>query len=112
MPRTIRFHLDEHCPYAIADGLRRFGIDVTTATDAGLLRDPDEEHLAFGVAECRVVFTRDEDYLTLNARGISHRGIGYCHQKKRLNIGEIADSLRLDWDVFEPGEMANRVEYI
>ncbi len=52
MPRTIRFHLDEHCPHAIADGLRRFGIDVTTAAE------------------------------------------------------------RLIWEVFEPAEMANRVESI
>ena len=31
MPRTIRFHLDEHCATAIAEGLRRRGIDVTTS---------------------------------------------------------------------------------
>ncbi len=111
MPRTIRFHLDEHCPHAIADGLRRFGIDVTTATDAGLLRAPDEEHLAFGMAEGRVVFTQDEDFLVWNARGVSHRGIVYCHQGTR-SIGEIIDSLTLIWEVFEPAEMANRVEYI
>jgi len=30
MPRTIRFHLDEHVPHAVADGLRIHGIDVTT----------------------------------------------------------------------------------
>ncbi len=72
MPRTIRFHLDEHCPHAIADGLRRFGIDVTTATDAGLLRAPDEEHLTFGMAEGRVVFTQDEDFLVWNARAVPH----------------------------------------
>ena len=37
MPRTIRFHLDEHVAHAIAEGLRRRGVDVTTTTDAGLL---------------------------------------------------------------------------
>ena len=30
MPRTIRFHLDENCPRAVATGLRRRGIDVTS----------------------------------------------------------------------------------
>ncbi len=30
MHRTIKFHLNEHCDPAIADGLRRHGVDVTT----------------------------------------------------------------------------------
>jgi predicted nuclease of predicted toxin-antitoxin system len=111
MPQTIRFHLDEHCSHAIAAGLRRRGVDVTTATDAGLLRAPDEQHLAFGLAEGRVVFTQDEDYLALNARGVPHRGIVYCHQNTR-SLGEIIDSLVLIWEVCEPEEMASRVEYI
>ena len=36
MARTMRFHLDEHVPHAIAEGLRRRGIDVTTTVEAGL----------------------------------------------------------------------------
>lgn len=36
MPRTIRFHLDEHCDPAIAAGLRRHGIDVTTTQEVGI----------------------------------------------------------------------------
>ena len=35
MARTIRFHLDECCDPAIADGLRRRSIDVTTSQEAG-----------------------------------------------------------------------------
>jgi len=49
----MRFHLDEHVAYAIAAGLRRRGIDVTTASDAGLLETPDEQHLAFALQEGR-----------------------------------------------------------
>jgi hypothetical protein len=37
MPQTICFHLDENCTKAIAWGLRRHGIDVTTTPEAGLL---------------------------------------------------------------------------
>ena len=47
MPRTIRFHLDEHVDLAIADGLRRRGIDVTTTHEVKLLGQPDAAHLAF-----------------------------------------------------------------
>jgi hypothetical protein len=35
MPRTIRFHLDENCDRAIAERLRRRGIDVTTTPEEG-----------------------------------------------------------------------------
>jgi predicted nuclease of predicted toxin-antitoxin system len=111
MPRTIRFHLDEHVDPAIAEGLRRHGIDVTTTPDAGLLRAPDEDHIAFGVAQRRVVFTQDQDFLRLHAAGMPHAGIAFCHQQTR-RIGQIIDSLRLIWEVLEPPEMENRVEFI
>jgi predicted nuclease of predicted toxin-antitoxin system len=111
MPRTIRYHLDEHCPHAISIGLRRHGIDVTTAADAGLLRASDERHVAFALAEGRVIFTEDDDYLTLNSRGVPHAGITYCHQQTR-SIGEIINSLVLIWEVYDPPEMANRIEYL
>src|SRR4051794_18333852 len=61
MPRTIRFHLDEHCDPAIAAGLRLHGVDVTTTPEAGLLSAEDEAHIAYGVVSNRVVFTQDED---------------------------------------------------
>ena len=43
MPRTIPFHLDENVSRAIAVGLRRHGVDVTTTLEAGLLDAIDEE---------------------------------------------------------------------
>ena len=36
MPRTIGFHLNEHCDPDIAAGVRRHGIDVTTTPDLTL----------------------------------------------------------------------------
>lgn len=46
MSRTIRFHLDENCPRALADGLRRRDIDVTTTPEAGLLEATRSKRLA------------------------------------------------------------------
>src|SRR5262245_59678124 len=63
MARTIRFHLDECCDPAIALGLRRRGIDVTTSQEAGLLEAEDERQASYGLAENRVVFTHDADFL-------------------------------------------------
>ena len=111
MARTIRFHLDEHCARAIAEGLRRRGIDVTTTPEAGLLNASDQEHLAFALREGRVLFTQDEDFLILHASGVTHAGITYCHQGTR-NLGEIIQGLALLWHVCEPREMHNRIEYL
>ena len=111
MPRTIRFHLDEHVPHAIANGLRRLGIDVTTTTDAGLLGANDAEQIAHGLAEARVIFTEDDDLLVLAAQGAAHAGLAYCHQNRR-SLGYIIRALELIWEVYEPDEMFNRIEFI
>lgn len=111
MPRTIRFHLDEHCDPAIAAGLRLHGVDVTTTVVAGLLSAEDEEHIAYGLATGRVVFTQDEDFLRLHAAGVEHRGIAFCYQQTR-SIGQIIAGLLLIWEVYRPEEMAGQVEYV
>lgn len=111
MPRTIRFHLDEHVAHAVADGLRRLGIDVTTSTDAGLLGAVDADHIAYGLAQGRVIFTEDDDFLVLAAGGTEHAGLAYCHQNSR-SIGQIIRALELIWEVYEPHEMRNRIEFI
>ena len=111
MPRTIRFHLDENCSRAIADGLRRFGFDVTTTPEVGLLAATDEEQTAHALTAGRVIFTRDEDFLRINALAMAHAGIAYCRIDSR-SVGEIVDRLRLIWEVLEPDEMINRVEFL
>ncbi len=62
----LRFHLDEHIDTAIADGLRRRGIDVTTTAEAGLRGAGDEAHVAFALSEGRVLVTNDADFLRLH----------------------------------------------
>ena len=109
--QTVRFHLDEHCDLAVAEGLRRRGIDVTTTPEAGLLAASDEEHLAFARRENRVVFTEDADFLRLHAAGTQHSGIVYCHQQSR-SVGEIIRGLVMIWEILDSEDMRNRVEYL
>jgi predicted nuclease of predicted toxin-antitoxin system len=90
----MRFHMDEHINPAIANGLRRRGIDVTTTADVGLQGTTDEEHLAFARAERRIIVTHDDDYLRLHQRDISHAGIAYCRQQTQ-SIGEMLRALIL-----------------
>jgi transcriptional regulator with XRE-family HTH domain len=111
MPRTIRFHLDEHCDKALAVGLRRSAIDVTTPDDAELLQASDQSHIAFARAQARVIFTQDRDFLRIHASGVPHLGIVYCRQASR-SIGELIRGLVLLWEVYDPDEMVTRVEFL
>jgi predicted nuclease of predicted toxin-antitoxin system len=111
VPRTIRFHLDEHVSPTVAAGLRRLGIDVTTTQEAGLLGAEDAAQLAFAAAEGRVIFSQDDDFLVLASQGVGHPGIAYCRQQS-CSIGEIIRSLELIWEVYEPDEMRDRVEFV
>ena len=111
MPRTIRFHLEEHVPHAVADGLRRLGIDVTTTTDAGLLGADDAAHLSFAWAEQRIIFPDDDDFLVPASQGMTHAALTYCRQNTR-SIGYIVRALLLVWEVYEPSEMVGRIEFL
>jgi hypothetical protein len=111
MPRTIRFHLDENCAGAIAAGLRRHGINVTTTAEAGLLGALDPEHLAYALPLGRVIFTQDGDFLGIHGSGAPHPGIAYCPKDSRT-IGEIIDALVLIWELYDPEEMVDQVEFI
>jgi len=111
MPKTIKFHLDENCDPRIATALRRRGLDVTTTPEVGLLHAEDEQQVGFAMSEERVIFTRDADFLRIDASGQEHPGIAYCHPKSR-SLGAIIRRLLLIWEICEPEEMRNRVEYL
>ena len=59
---AIKFYTDEHVHPGIAKALRKRGIDVLTAQQAGMLDVDDDEHLQFAASQGRVVFTQDEDF--------------------------------------------------
>lgn len=108
---TIKFHLDEHVHPGVANGLRQRHIDVTTTPDAGLLGAEDSEHIAFALAQGRVIVTHDDDFLILHNQGTPHAGIAYCHQHRR-SIGYIVRALTALWSRATPDEMANRLEFL
>jgi uncharacterized protein with PIN domain len=109
MARSIRFHLDENCSKAIANGLRLRGVDLTTTPEVGLLGSTDEEQAAYASREGRVIFTQDRDFLQIQI--FPHPGIAYCDKETR-DVGEIIDGLLLIWEVYEPEKMADRVEFL
>ena len=107
---AIRFHLDENMPHAVAEGLRRRGLDVTTTTEAGLIGASDEEQLAFGVSDSRVVITRDADLLRLNSQGVTHAGIVFWTERR--SIGQLISALDLLGLEFSAEEMPGRVVFL
>lgn len=111
MAEAIRFHLDEHVPIAVAAGLQSHGIDVATASEAGLLSADDLEHMAFALRESRVILTHDRHFLQHAAAGVAHAGIAYCHQNK-YSVGALVQALLLLRACYTADEMRNRVEYL
>ena len=106
IPRTIRFHLDEHVADAVANWLRQLGIDVTTTVEASLLGAEDTDQIKLVMAlPSRVIFTENDDSLALAATVTLHAGLAYCQQNTR-SIGHIIRALE------QPHEMENRVEFI
>ena len=107
----IRFHLDECVDAAVADGLRRRGIDVTTTAEAGLLSTADKNQLAWSTDEDRVLITHDHDFLRLQGSAVEHAGIAFCHVQSR-SVGEIIRGLELIAELLEPDDMRNHVEFV
>jgi hypothetical protein len=106
----IRYYTDEHVSKAVISGLRQRGVDVLTVPEATKLGATDKEHLAFALAEGRVVFTQDDDFLRLASSGEAHAGIIYAPQ--HTPIGEIIQGLMLIYQVLEAEEMIGNIEYL
>jgi predicted nuclease of predicted toxin-antitoxin system len=111
MARTIRFHLDENCDPRIAAGLALHGVAVTTTPEAGLLHASDDAQLAYAVAQGRVIVTQDTDFLRMAAAGRETPGIAFYSDQGR-SIGQVIRDLLLIWELYEPEEMRNRVEFL
>ena len=106
----VNFYTDEHVAKAVAKGLRRRGVDVLTASEAGMLSASDEDHLARARLEARVLVTHDDDFLRLHASGLDHAGIAYA--PRQMSIGEVIYGLMLIQQVLEAEEMLGHVEYL
>ena len=107
----IQFHLDESVNHAVAAGLKRRGISVTTSTDTDLLAAVDEDQLAYAFKEQRIIVTHDDDFLKLHQQGRPHAGIAYIKQKRRT-IGQIVLALANLYHSRTEQYMQGRVEYL
>ncbi|MBE9189438.1 DUF5615 family PIN-like protein [Gloeocapsopsis crepidinum LEGE 06123] len=111
MVEKIKFHLDENVSNAVAEGLRRRGIDLTTTLEAALIGVSDDTQLEFALSQKRVIFTQDTDFLRIHQTGTHHAGIVFCSQGSK-SIGEIIKGLVLIWELLEPEAIYNRIEFL
>lgn len=111
MADKIRFHLDEGVPAAVAEGLRRRGLEVTTTPEVSLINAGDEAQLGFALREGRVLVTQDADFLRLHHRGVPHAGLAY-YQPGSRTVGQLIKGLVLIAEVLTPEEMRGHVEFL
>ncbi len=111
MATKVRFYLDENVQVAIAEQLKRRGIEVVTVRDLDTLGDDDRTHLERATQMGYVLCTHDTDYIELAATGIEHAGIIFGQQLTRT-VGEWVAFLELVHGVYEADEIHNLIEYV
>lgn len=112
---SVSLYMDVHVPFAITAGLRLRGVDVLTAQDDDTTRLLDDKLLDRATALGRIVFSRDADFLReanlRQQRGIPFNGVVYAHQLE-VSIGQCVADLELIAKVYEPQDIADRVEFL
>jgi hypothetical protein len=113
---VIPVYTDENVDRRIIGGLRRRGVDVLTAQDAGLLGSlPDEQHLAFAAGQRRLLLTSDADLLAIahawNTAGRVHAGVVFYHQAW-TSLGHVVTEVHNLVRAIEPEALANRVVFV
>jgi hypothetical protein len=97
-----RLYANENFPLPVVQMLRNFGHDILTGREAGNADQaiPDDEVLAFAVAESRIVLTLNRrDFIRLHKSHPNHAGIIVCTydadftgQAQRINEAIKAES--------------------
>ena len=111
----IKIYTDESVGIAVAEGLKRRGVDAFSARDVGNLGLSDEEQLIYARHNKAVLFTHDTDFLRLAVKWIqkekTHYGVIYSHQKD-YGIGECIQRLKLVATILTAEDMINHIEFL
>ena len=111
----LRLMMDVHVRRQITVALRLREVDVLTAQEDGADRLSDSDLLDRASALGRALFSQDSDLLAeATARQLARApfaGVIYAPQLA-ITIGQAVRDLELIAKVYEPVDMANRVEYL
>ena len=112
---SLKPYTDVHVRRAISVALRVRDVDVLTAQADGAAELEDPELLDRATALGRALFTQDEDLLAEGVRrqrtGEPFAGIIYAHQL-RVTTGQCINDLELIAKVYDPTDLAGRIEYL
>ena len=109
--QKIRLFFDESMAVAIAEQLKRHGIDAITVRDIEQLGVADLELLKLANAEGRVMVTADGDFKKLAQADTEHAGIFFVVHTRR-EIGYIVRTLERLATYYTADMMKNRFEYL
>jgi hypothetical protein len=113
----FRLYLDEDSQaVALAEALRRAGLDVLRSQEAGMDRTDDPGQLAFATSQRRVIYTANARHfyalhVDYQRAGRSHAGI-IVRTHQRYSVGEQARRVLLIYGAFTLDEMVDRAEFI
>src|SRR5262245_6255233 len=112
---SVRLYMDVHVPFPITDGLRQRGIDVLTSQEDNTTRLDDSALLDRATALGRALFSMDTDLRREHVRrkltAIDFAGVIAADQLN-ITIGRCIEDLELIAQVYEPADIANRIEYL
>lgn len=106
----VKFYTDAHIPAAVTKALRSKGVDIVRVHEAGLADADDEAHLAFGLAQGRVLVTKDGDFIGFHEDGRTHAGIAFFQQD--VGVGYIIGQLLFLHAVMTAEDMRGRLEFM
>lgn len=111
----IRIYTDESVDVAIAEGLKRRGVEAFSASDSGKLGLTDDEQLIYANEEKATIFTHDSDFLRIAARrfdkGRTHYGVIFCRQTA-YGIGECIRNLKILATILTSEDMIDHIEFL
>jgi len=111
----IKLYMDVHVRRQITAGLLLRGVDVLTAQKDGTTTLPDDELLSRATSLGRVLFSQDTDLLAEASKrmeaGDSFGGVIFS-QQTAMNIGECIGWLDLLAKIYDPADIADRIEFI
>ncbi len=111
----LKYLFDVHVKLAVANGLRRRGVDVATAQELGLGEADDSELLDQATQLDRVLFSQDDDLLAEAdirlTTGERFAGLVFAPQRN-VTVGMLVRDLDLIANVLPPAEIENRIEYL